>query len=69
MKASVKVLLVVAGMVLLLGTFILGTAVGFRTAMSSVSSCEPVDCADIGVEAGYCEVCKSDGLRVLARSG
>jgi Na+/citrate or Na+/malate symporter len=46
--------------------FIVGTVVGFNTAMQSLSSCQPHDCTSLGVNATSCEVCKeSSGYKIL----
>jgi hypothetical protein len=52
-------------LVVLLFSFIIGTVIGFETAMNTLSQCEEVKCDEIGVQtATHCEVCETQ-LRIL----
>lgn len=44
--------------------FLVGTVVGFNTALDSLSGCVQVDCEDIGVVAEQCEVCPHNDMLI-----
>jgi hypothetical protein len=69
MSKAAKALMTVGILLVLLGTFLMGTAVGFNMALKSLSGCEPIACKELGIEAASCEVCEGEWFRVLERSG
>jgi hypothetical protein len=66
-KTTTLVALIIVGFIIIIGAaFVLGTVVGFNTAMNSLSSCEQRPCTTLGVNASSCEVCKeSQGYKIL----
>jgi hypothetical protein len=61
-SASKLLLLAIVVIIISIFSFLIGTVVGFTTAMGSMSGCNTVDCASLGVDAESCEVCPSNGL-------
>jgi hypothetical protein len=59
-------------MFLIMGAFIVGTLSGFNAALRSLDSCEPVDCAVLGIgndSIHVCEVCSDIGVGLIKDGG
>jgi len=63
-KGTIAVVVIV--FILVTGAFLIGTIVGFNTAIHSFSGCEETPCEQLGVNASACEVCpERSGYKIL----
>jgi len=58
--------IVVGILVLVIVSFLVGTVVGFNTAIDSFSGCTETPCSTLGVNASVCEICpERSGYKIL----
>lgn len=62
-----KAIIVAGALLFILAAFMLGTVVGFNTAITHISNCQEVECTDLGIDADTCEICSAERTVILKR--